>query len=387
MEFLHKQKNILLSIVTILIVKLKPKILFILHLPPPMHGAALVGNLIKNNALLNKNFRSDYINLSASNNLNEIGKFGIFKLFRIFKVQCSVLKKLIFNRYDLCYVTLTSSGLGFYKDAVIVLLVKLFRIKIVFHFHNKGVSKHKINYLNNFLYSFVFKNTNSILLSDYLYYDLQSYVKHSNIHICHNGIMPLNQINSFVKPLNDAKCKLLFLSNMMKEKGVLELLNACVALKNQNYNFECHFAGNWMDITEDYFNDFVSKNDLKNYVFAHGRIIGDEKFELFKSSDIFVFPTYYDCFPLALLEAMDFSLPIISTYEGGIQDLVIENYNGFLIKQKDTNSLIDKISHLISHPELRLKMGENGNKLFNEKFTLKQFEEKFSQIITELTIK
>ena len=66
-----------------------------------MHGAALVGNLIKNNALLNKKFRSDYINLSASNNLNEIGKFGIFKIFRILKVQCSVLIKLIFNRYDL----------------------------------------------------------------------------------------------------------------------------------------------------------------------------------------------------------------------------------------------------------------------------------------------
>ncbi len=352
-----------------------------------MHGAALVGNLIKNNALLNKKFRSDYINLSASNNLNEIGKFGIFKIFRILKVQCSVLIKLIFNRYDLCYVTLASSGLGFYKDALIVALVKFFRVKIVFHFHNKGVSKHKKNYLNNFLYSFIFKNTNSILLSDYLYYDLESYVKPSNIHICHNGIMPLNQINAFVKPLNDAKCKLLFLSNMMKEKGVLELLNACAELKNQNYNFECHFAGNWMDITEDYFNDFVSKNDLKNYVFAHGRIIGNEKNELFNNSDIFVLPTYSDCFPLVLLEAMDFSLPIISTYEGGIQDLVIENYNGFLIKQKDTNSLIDKISHLISHPELRLKMGENGNKLFNEKFTLKQFEENFSQIITELTIK
>ena len=111
-------------------------------------------------------------------------------------------------------------------------------------------------------------------------------------------------------------------------------------------------------------------NDLSYHVFAHGKIIGAEKIKMFQQSDLFVFPTYYDCFPLALLEAMDFGLPIISTFEGGIQDIVIDNYNGLLIKQKDTKALIEKISLLISQPELRKKMGINGNRLFNEKFNI-----------------
>lgn len=349
-----------------------------------MHGAALVGSLIKNSQTINNQIESDFINLSASIHLNEIGKFNLIKLYRIFLVQCIVFKKLLFTRYDLVYITLTSTGLGFYKDALIVALAKLFRRKVVFHFHNKGVSKHKQNVLNNFLYSFVFRNTNSIVLSDFLYYDLVSYVDHSKIYICQNGIVSSNHIQKIGNLEKVNVCRILFLSNMMKEKGVLELLHACVELKNRNLLFECHFAGNWMDITEEYFNEFVKMNDLSYHVFAHGKIIGAEKMKMFLQSDLFVFPTYYDCFPLALLEAMDFSLPIISTFEGGIQDIVIDNYNGLLIKQKDTKALIEKISLLISQPELRKKMGINGNRLFNEKFTLAKFEENFSKIIADL---
>jgi glycosyltransferase involved in cell wall biosynthesis len=387
LEFPLKQKNILLLIVTLFLIRLKPKVLFVLHLPPPMHGAALVGSLIKSSDKINEQFQSEFINLSASNHLIEIGKFNFHKLYRIFKVQCSVLKKLIFNRYELCYITLTSSGLGFYKDVCIVALVKLFRIKIVYHFHNKGVSKQSKNILNDFLFSFVFKNTDTILLSDFLYYDIKQYVDHSNVRICHNGILGADRIQERLEDVNSDVCKLLFLSNMMKEKGVIELLNASVELKKRGLNFECHFAGNWMDITEDFFQDFVLKNDLTNYVFAHGKVVGPEKIKLFNNSDIFVFPTYYDCFPLALLEAMDFSLPIISTFEGGIQDIVIDNYNGLLVNQKDTDALIEKISFLITQPELRIAMGNNGNKLFNEKFTIQNFEEKFSHIIMELASK
>jgi glycosyltransferase involved in cell wall biosynthesis len=246
-----------------------------------MHGAALVGGLIKSSNKINEQFQSEFINLSASNHLTEIGKFNFHKLYRIFKVQCSVFKKLIFNHYELCYITLTSNGLGFYKDVCIVALVKLFRVKIVYHSHNKGVSKQSKNKLNDFLFSFVFKNTYTILLSDFLYYDIKQYVDHSNIRICHNGILGKNRIQEGLEDVNSDVCKLLFLSNMMKEKGVLELLNASVELKKRGLNFECHFAGNWMDITEDFFQDFVLKNDLTNYVYAHGKVVGPEKIKLF----------------------------------------------------------------------------------------------------------
>ena len=63
-----------------------------------------------------------------------------------------------------------------------------------------------------------------------------------------------------------------------------------------------------------------------------GRKYGEEKERLFRESDIFVFPTYYDieCFPLVLLEAMQYGLPCVNTDEGGIRDIVV-NDSGFTV--------------------------------------------------------
>ena len=98
-------------------------------------------------------------------------------------------------------------------------------------------------------------------------------------------------------------------------------------------------------------------------------------------SDIFVLPTYNDCFPLVLLEAMSFSLPIISTFEGGIPDIVNDELTGYLVQQRDSVALAEKIELLIQNPDLRKKMGIAGRKIFLQKFTLDKFENRLISIL------
>src|SRR5690606_40621382 len=93
-----------------------PKILFILHLPPPVHGAAMMGKYLQQSTLINGTFEADYINLSTSKHLDEIGKGRMKKIFGFFQLQIKVVKALIRKDYDLCYMTLTAQGVGFYKD-------------------------------------------------------------------------------------------------------------------------------------------------------------------------------------------------------------------------------------------------------------------------------
>ncbi|GAL71321.1 hypothetical protein [Jejuia pallidilutea] len=121
------------------------RILFILHIPPPINGAALVGKYIKDSEIINTRFETQYVNLTASFSLEKIGKGGIEKFKHIFDIVRNVVKTLKQNKYDLCYMTLTAKGAGFYKDFVIILLVKLFKVKIIYHFHNKGVALNSKN--------------------------------------------------------------------------------------------------------------------------------------------------------------------------------------------------------------------------------------------------
>lgn len=363
----------------------KSRILFILHLPPPVHGASLIGAFIKDSDVINKEFETDYLNLTTAASLNDIGKSNFRKLATSLKLYVEVFKKLISNRQDLVLLTITSHGSGFYKDFIVVLILKIFNRKIIYLFNNKGVAKSSSNKIHRFLYSIVFKNTNSIVNSLYLKNDISMYVPNSDIHVCGNGIPDIATLPGQLILNQDQIPKLLFLSNMLVEKGVFVLLSACKMLMDKGHVFKCDYVGNWADVNEDSFNDEVYNLGLTHHVVAHGKKYGDEKLPYFDSSDIFIFPTYYhnECFPLVLLEAMQFGLPIISTPEGGIRDIVAEGETGFLVEQRNVDALADKIEKLIINPQLRKQMGAAARRRYEQFFTLQKFENNLSGILKE----
>jgi glycosyltransferase involved in cell wall biosynthesis len=366
---------------------MKPKVLFIIHLPPPLHGASMVNTFIRQSEKIEKQFDCDYINLATSKELSDIGRMRFFKVFTFLTLYWKVLKAVSTKKYDLSFVTLTAKTPAFYKDLIIVLLLKLFRQKHIFLFHNKGVAEsgHK-NGFNNFLYRLALKNTPSIQLSKYLYSDIQPYVKQQQVYFLPNGIPEIKQNGAPVTARKENPCKLLFLSNMMEEKGVYVLIEACRQLKEQKVGFECHFVGAWYDVTEEEFDDLIRQYDLGHQVFAHGKQYGEDKVRFFSAADLFVFPTFYhnECFPLVLLEAMQFGLPIVTTQEGGIPDIVVHNETGYLVPRQDPAALAEKLRALIEDKTLRQKMGRAAEKRFDEKFQLKNFEDNLVGILEDV---
>lgn len=364
---------------------MKPKILFILHLPPPVHGAALMGSHIKNSDKINENFQCTYINLSASKSIGSIGKLGIKKALFFIHLLFSTIKTLIKNRYDLCYVTITSNGTAFYKDFFVVAILIIFRKKILLHFHNKGVEQGtKANKINRYLYKFVLKGKKIriILLSPFLYYDVKQYVSQKSVYYCGNGIPAFSGALPATTEMK-GPVRLLFLSNMMVAKGVFVLLEACARLKEKNISFECHFVGDWLDITETFFHQKVKDLNLSNNVFAYGKKYDQEKNTFYQQSDIFVFPTLNEAFGLVLLEAMQFNLPVVASDEGGIPDVVLNNKTGYIVRKNDPDELADKLITLIGNPLLRQTMGLAGKKRFEENFTLDKFEGRMIGILSE----
>lgn len=357
------------------------KILFLLHTPPPVHGSSIIGSFIKDSEVVNSNFESDYINLSTSQTINEIGQFSFIKIFKILNIYKNVISFNFKKKYDLCYIGLRINGKAFYIDLLIVLLLKLLRKKIVLHLHNKGVSRFT-NISRRIGYKIVFNKTKVILLSKLLYHDIEKYVSENQILICPNGIKE----KMLTKKIEDKhKCiiNILFLSNMMRAKGVYILLKACKVLKEKKLKFICNFVGGWKDISEHEFKSYVSRFGLESYVRCHGPKYNDDKEIYFNEADIFVHPTLEDCFPLNLLEALNYSLPIIASYEGGIPDIVNDNSNGLLIEKNNVKMLVEKLKLLIEDGETRIKFGDEGSKLFNTNFTKQKFENRLIEVLKE----
>lgn len=361
------------------------KILFVLHYPPPIHGAAAVGLQIKESKVINSTFDCEYINLGTSKTIEEIGKRRLVKIFRYAGILAQLFRSIIFNRPDLCYFSMTAKCTPFYKDASLALLVKLFGIKVVYHFHNKGVATRQDKYWDDFLYRLTFKNTDVILLSKKLYPDIQKYVDKKRVYYCPNGIEDVKVMQTARRDRNTVE--LLFLSNLMESKGVFILLESCKLLKQKEMAFHCTFVGATGDVCEHQFQSKLQELGLENYVSYVGKKFGKEKEELFAIADIFVHPTLNDCFPLVLLEAMQYALPIVSTPEGGIPDIVEEGITGYLIPKKNIEILTNKLELLILNSELRTKMGSAGRKKYEKEFTLNVFELQLNKVAQNITKK
>lgn len=345
----------------------------------------MVGKLVKESLTINSAFDTKYFNLSTSVTVDDIGKGGIKKIVRYFYLLINTFWQGLIWRPDLVYITLTSHGLGLLKDSSVVLICRILNLPHVFHFHNKGVKEYSKKWLGRIIYPFVFKKAKVILLSPVLYADIEDYVPLSNVYFCANGILSSSSEKKLIAGnKNNSTINLLFLSNLIISKGILNLLEACVFLKERDLPFLCNIAGGVGDLNGLELLGLINGYGLEEKVNYLGRVSGTRKTEIFRTSDIFIHPTKEDCFPLVLLEAMDMGLPIVTTSEGAIPEIVENNVTGLIIPKNNPEELAEKIEHLIKHPDLRLQLGKAGKEKFDKNYRLEIFESNFISVLKQI---
>lgn len=152
---------------------------------------------------------------------------------------------------------------------------------------------------------------------------------------------------------SDSRFCLLFLGLITEAKGIYDLVNVI------NSHRESLDGRLWLRIggngESDNLEKIIEDNNLSGLITYEGWADEKKKQQLFSSSDAFILPSYFEGLPMSILEAMSYSLPIISTTVGGIPEVVSEN--GILVKPGDTDALYAAICSLMEHKESCDKMG------------------------------
>lgn len=357
-----------------------------MHMPPPVHGAAVVGKQIYDSQLIRDSFDCAFVNYSTSDSLGEIGRFSIKKIISVLQFIKSIRTKIKKEKPQLVYITPSLSGWAFYRDWLMVRMIKRRKCAVVAHFHNKPPVSFTRKWYNRLLYRSFFNDLHSIFLANCLAETFKDYTQPRSVHICPNG-MP-EGMHQTPSEHSNKPYTFLFLSNMMEEKGVIILLEACALLKKRGFGFMCNFVGQWSDITEQHFDSLTDELGISDVVRAYGGAYGEEKAKYFSLAEAFVFPTYYaaECLPLVLIEAMQYSMPIISTPEGGIPD-VVDNKVGYLVEQRNSQALADRMQYVLQNPEIGREMGKQGRLKYEREYTLSVFERRLVHILNEVLIK
>lgn len=347
----------------------------------------MVGQMIAKSDIINKTFGASFINLNTSATVADIGGFRYNKLIAYLLIVKGVLYNVLFKRPDLVYIALTAKGIAFYKDALLVMMCKSMGIKVIFHFHNKGVNKEAEKPWMRFFYRIVFAKSDAIVLSTILKSDISAFFTKESIFTCPNGIedyAPKDIINHREQQnTENSEPNILYLGNLISTKGCMVLLEACGLLKKAGIKFTCVLVGGEGDISRASMETRIVELGLANNVQYLGKKTGVDKYQVFKAAEIFAFPTFYpfEAFPLVNIEAMQWALPIVTTFEGGIPDSVVDGQSGFLSEGRNVKELADKLEKFLIDKELRIKFGTAGRKRYEQLYTKEIFEANFLSIL------
>lgn len=153
---------------------------------------------------------------------------------------------------------------------------------------------------------------------------------------------------------------LLFLSRLIKEKGIHELLAAFLILKTSLPDLKLTIAGDGPEYQN--VDRWIRDHRLSRQVVLAGYLRGETKAQALIDADIFVFPSYYgDGCPVSLLEAMAAGLGVVTTAVGGIPDFFVDGENGILLNSVAPESIADAILELSGNPG-RLEYMRNSNR-------------------------
>ena len=350
-----------------------------------MHGSNRVNQMMIDNPLIKELFDTRVLALNYVQAIDEIGKFQVMKYIRLMGYLFQLCWLLPTYRPDAVYFVPCVTGTPFWRDCLFVTILKTFRIQRVYHLHAKGIRDQSNNPVMRRIYKWFFKGAQVILLSAYLYQDIEAIVPEDRIFYLPNGTDVETDEISFDTLGQTRKTRFIFLSNLISTKGPETLLEACCLLKKKGYQFSTTFVGNTSkELTREVFESLIHKMGLKDCVSYLGPKYGAQKSKEFLASDVMIFPTFKDCFPLVLLEAMAFGLPIISTLEGAIPDIVEEEKTGFLVPDRNPEALALKMALFIDNTDLIRHLGKNARQKFLNQYTLKAFNQRATQLLSEI---
>ncbi len=319
------------------------RILMIGPFPPPIHGMSVANEMLYKGLKKENDVRKINTNTEVVlGNLGNQGNFSFGKVFRsFFQIAKGFFSILFSKRFDVVYITPAQSPNGYIKYIPFMWAAKIRKTPYLIHIHGgyfrtmyDGVSGFRKKMIGNSL-----KNlSGAIVLGNSLRYMFEGLMPEEKIFVCENGVedeifATEEEVNKKIEKFGkDDTIRIVYLSNLIKTKGILDLLEAVRILKNKGKRVHLDVAGAIEPEIKDKVERFFE--EMPNEVAYHGVVSRSDKKKLLLDNYVFCLPTYYpnEGQPISILEAMSCGCAIVTTDHGGIKDVAKKEFSIFVEK-------------------------------------------------------
>jgi len=161
----------------------------------------------------------------------------------------------------------------------------------------------------------------------------------------------------------------LFIGRLIKDKGIMEYLDACRIIRQEHPDVRCLLVGPY-----DSNPTALKEEELKAY-------IDDGTIEYFgeqsdvrpyiKMCSVYILPSYREGTPKTVLEAMSVGRAVITTDAPGCRETVRDGVNGYLVPVRDTKAIVERMEELINNPQKITDMAKAGREMVEERFDVR----------------
>ncbi len=290
---------------------------------------------------------------------------------------------LVFSTVDIVHIH-GSDSISSKRKFFYFIIAKIFKKKVVFHFHGASFMEHfpklSKNWQNKFKVFFEYSDR-VICLSKSWEKEVYTFAPGAKISVIPNSVTLPEKINTERK---NKTIQFTFLGLIGERKGVFDLLKAAKMLIEKGEKICLNIGGNG-DIER--LNKEIINLKLENNIRFLGWISEDERDLLLKKTDIYVLPSYGEGMPMSVLEAMSYGIPVISTNVGGIPELVVDKEAGYIIEPGDVKGLFEKMEILVTDDLKRCLFGRTARNIIKKKHNINNMVIKVQEIYNELISK
>ena len=363
------------------------RMLFLVQLPPPIHGVTMVSERVLREARLIDGLATHHLWMGGARDLHDIGRMQLRKFahFGWFLLQLW-RQRFLAPRYDIAYCALAPHGEALLRDALLIAAAKRISRRVLVHLHTRGLEEVlAVATASRQLACSLISGTELITLSDETRQLARASGHFARVHLLRNCVPDPGPPS----PEWSGRLRCGFLGNLDARKGVLRFVDAIAALREADIPVEGIVMGSdSKHLTAIDVRAYAEAKGVSDVVEVRGFVEEDVKSQTLGTFDLFIYLSDHDLAPLSLLEALAHAAVPVVFDTGALREIVGPDFAAHVIAEKTDcaeyiKTIVSLARRYYEHPQLLAEARNAARLRYCTTFSETAFTTRLAQILQE----